>query len=75
MDKYAMTPESKAAVKAASKKLEKQIGLSVGSGFGFPESLNDKPQYFLIVWSDEDVEFPETFEGFTVVRRGVPVAY
>lgn len=70
-----MTPESKAAVKAASKKLEKQIGISIGSGFGFPESLNDKPQYFLIVWSDDDIEFPETFEGFTVVRRGIPVAH
>lgn len=68
------SPEGKAAIKAATKKLEKQTGLSIGSGFGFPESFNDEPQYFLIVWSDEEVEFPETFEGFRVVRRGIPVA-
>jgi hypothetical protein len=64
----------RAAVKAARQKLEKQIGVSVGSGYGFPESLNEDPQYFLIVWSDVEVEFPETFEGYRVVRRGVPVA-
>ena len=61
-------------VKEASKRLEAQLGVPVGSGYGFPESLNDDPQTFLIVWSDVKVAFPDTFEGFKVVRRGIPVA-
>ena len=66
---------SKDLVKAAAKKLEKQTGLMVGSAYGFAESLNDQPEHFLIVWSDEEVDFPKTFEGYKVVRRGIPVAY
>jgi hypothetical protein len=59
-------------LRAASVKLANQTGLSVGSAYGFPNKIEGEPEEFLIVWSDKEVKFPETFEGFRVVRRGVP---
>lgn len=67
--------EDNKAMKAAAKKLEQQTGLYVGGAYGFADSnFNGEPEWYLIVWSDEEVEVPETFEGFRVVRRGIPVA-
>jgi fructose-specific phosphotransferase system component IIB len=66
---------SKELLKAAAKKLEKQIGVNVGSAFGFPNAIEGEPEHFIIVWSDDEVDHPKVFEGFTVVRRGIPRAY
>jgi hypothetical protein len=59
-------------LRAAAKKLATQTGLSIGSAYGFPNKIEGNPEEFLIVWSDKEVKFPETFEGFRVVRREVP---
>lgn len=66
--------EEKAAVKEAAKKLQKKLGVNVGSAFGFPGKIEGTPRYFLIVWSNKKISFPEEFEGYEVASRSVPEA-
>lgn len=61
------------ALKAARIKLEKQTGLYIGSAYGCADGFDGQPEEFLIIWSDDkNVQCPDTFEGFKVVRRGMP---
>jgi hypothetical protein len=67
--------EERKALKAARAKLERQIGGYIGSAYGYAEGFDQEPEEFLIVWSDDpNVQFPKTFEGFKVVKRGIPRA-
>jgi hypothetical protein len=62
-------------VRQAAEKLEKQLGLMVGSAYGAPNGVDEEWETFLIVWTNNaKVKFPATFEGFKVVRRDIPVA-
>ena len=63
---------AKEQLKETRKKLQEQTGLTVGSAYDYHYKIEGEPEEFLIVWSDEEVKFPETFEGYRVVRREVP---
>lgn len=69
--------EGQSEVRASSKKLERVVyPLHVGSAYGFPDEIKGSPEWFLIVWSDDDsVSFPDFFDGYKVRLRGIPRAY
>lgn len=75
--------KEKAELKTAREELNKQLGVAVGSAYGYPKPTktvcvpgkSEDPQYFLIVWSNKKVpKMPKEFMGFKVVRRDMPVA-
>ena len=67
--------EERKALKAARERLEDETGLYVGSAYGYSDDSHRIAEEFLIVYSDDkQVVFPETFEGFKVVRRSMPRA-
>lgn len=47
----------------------------MGSAYGFAGELSGPKGWFLIVWSDDSPEFPAEWEGYPVVKRGIPVAF
>ncbi len=69
--------EGQSEARGSSKKLAQVVyPLHVGSAYGFPDEITGKPEWFLIVWADdESVTFPDFFDGYKVRRRGIPRAY
>lgn len=76
MSKPYMEEEKQKAHKASASLQEHVDSLNdeqvfVGSAYG----LRAGPVgWFLIVWSDGSPKFPEEWEGYQVVQRGIPVA-
>lgn len=62
----------KKELEIAANNLSNQIGFHVGAAYGYPNKIKGTPENFLIIWSNIKVKAPKTFEGFTVVIRGIP---